>query len=371
MRRVRQALPALLLVCAVLVLCAGRVLSAHEIGTTRVNALFAADGTYHVDLITDAASLLEKVEAIADVEPSADGPDAATLERRLLALTTVLESRIHVTFDATDVHPTLVIVVAAAADATSVPSAHITLTGTVPAGATHFTWRFGWTFASYALSTRTPLDREAVNTLLEGDQSSRPISLTTPVPSANWSDTVRRYLARGFTSVLPLGPDHILFVLGLFLLHSRPRALLVQIAAFTIAHSIALGLGMYDLVTLPSRIVEPAIACSIAYVAIENLLQSDVKRWRIGVVFACGLLHGLGFASVLRAVGLPRTEFLTALVSFNVGIDVAQVAVIGGAMLLLGGWCAERGWYRARVVIPASAAIACTAVFWAVERMVG
>ena len=368
-RRVRPVRVALFLACATLVLCAGAVLSAHEAGATRVTAAFAPDRTYRVDVITDAAALLEKAEAVADVEPSAIGADAAALERRLLALTTVLGSRIHVTFDATDVRPALALTVVPAADALTWPSAHIILTGHVPTEAQQFTWRFGWTFTSYSLSTRMPLSREASTTSLEGDQASRPIPLATTEPPANWKDVVLRYVALGFTHVLPLGPDHMLFVMGLFLLNSRPRALVAQVSAFAVAHSLTLGLATYGLIAVPPRIIAPALALSIAYVAIENLLWSDPKKWRVGLVFAFGLLHGLGFASVLQALGLPQTNLLTALVSFNVGVQAAELTVIVGVFLLVGWRCAERGWYRAHVAIPASAAIACTAMFWAVERI--
>ena len=369
-RPLRPALFALLLACATLVLWAGGVLSAHEAGATRVMAAFTADGTYRVEVITDAAALLEKAEAVADSEPSEVGADAAALERHLLALATVLGSRMHVTFDGTDVRPALALTVVPAADAATWPSAHIVLTGPVPVEARQFTWRFGWTFTSYSLSTRTPSDREVSTMMLEGDQPSRPISFTTTEPATNWKNTFLRYLTLGFTHVLPLGPDHMLFVMGLFLLNSRPRALLVQMSAFTVAHSLTLGLGMYGLIAVPSHIIGPAIAVSIAYVAIENLLWSDLKKWRVVLVFAFGLLHGLGFASVLQALGLPRTDFLTALVSFNIGVQAAELTVIVGLFLLVGWRCAERVWYRAHVAIPASAAIACTAVFWAVERIV-
>ncbi|MEQ1911013.1 MAG: HupE/UreJ family protein [Vicinamibacterales bacterium] len=368
-KRRRPALLALLLACATLVLCAGGVLSAHEPGATRVIAAFTSDNTYRVEVITDASALLEKAESIADVEPSAVGTDAAALERRLSALTDVLASRIHVTFDATDVRPALALTVAPASDALTWPLAHIVLTGQVPTEAKQFMWRFGWTFTSYSLSTRMPLAREDSTISLEGDQQSRPIPLTAIEPPTNLRNVVLRYVALGFTHLLPLGPDHMLFVMGLFLLNSRPRALLAQVSAFAVAHSLTLGLATYGLIAVPSRIIEPAIALSIAYVAIENLLWSDLKKWRIGLVFAFGLLHGLGFASALQGLGLPRTGLLTALASFNLGVAAAEFTVIAGVFLLVGWRCTERGWYRAHVAIPASAAIACTAMFWAVERI--
>ena len=297
------------------------------------------------------------------------GADAAALERRLLALTTVLDSRIHVTFDAADVRPALALTVVPAADALTWPLAHIILTGQVPTDAKQFTWRFGWTFTSYSLSTRMPLAREDSTMAIEGDQPSHPIPLTRAEPPSHWKNVVLHYVALGFTRILPLGPDHVLFVLGLFLLNSKPRALLAQLGAFAVAHSLTLGLAMYGLVAVPSHIIEPAIALSIAYVAIENLLWSDLKKWRVGLVFAFGLLHGLGLAGVLRGLGQPSADFLTALVSFNLGVQAAELTVIFGVFLLVGWRWTERAWYRAHVAIPASAAIACTAMFWAVERI--
>jgi hypothetical protein len=144
---------------------------------------------------------------------------------------------------------------------------------------------------------------------------------------------------------------------------------LAQVSAFTLAHSITLGLSLYNVIALPSAVVEPLIAISIAYVAVENLFLAELKSRRVALVFAFGLLHGLGFAGALKDVGLPRSEFFPALVSFNAGVEFGQLAVIGAAFLLVGWRCADRPWYRRRVVIPASAAIACMAVYWTVERL--
>ncbi len=178
------------------------------------------------------------------------------------------------------------------------------------------------------------------------------------------------YVRLGFEHILPKGLDHILFVVGLFLLSARTSALLKQVTAFTIAHSLTLALSMYGVIALPPRIVEPLIALSIAYVAIENLVTSELKPWRPLVVFGFGLLHGLGFAGVLRELGLPRSEFLTAIVSFNVGVELGQLTVITLAFAAV-GWWRRRPSYRSRVVVPASAAIAIVGVFWAVQRLAG
>ena len=125
----------------------------------------------------------------------------------------------------------------------------------------------------------------------------------------------------GFTHIVPDGLDHVLFVLGLFLLTGRARSILWQVSAFTAAHSITLGLSLYGVITAPASLVEPMIALSIAYVAIENLFLSELRTWRLALVFAFGLLHGMGFAGALRDLGLPRSEFLTALVTFNLGVE--------------------------------------------------
>jgi hypothetical protein len=117
------------------------------------------------------------------------------------------------------------------------------------------------------------------------------------------------------------------------------------------------------------RIVEPAIALSIAYIAIENIFLSELKPWRVALVFAFGLLHGMGFAGALKELGLPRSEFLTALLTFNVGVEAGQMAVIGAAFLLIGWHRANSAWYRSRIAVPVSALIACTAVYWTIQRL--
>ena len=121
------------------------------------------------------------------------------------------------------------------------------------------------------------------------------------------------------------GFDHILFVLGLFFLSTRTRQVLLQVSAFTIAHSITLGLTLYGVISMRAAIVEPLIALSVAYVGIENLMTTELKSWRIAVVFGFGLLHGMGFAEALANLQLARSQFLTTLVAFNVGVEAGRV----------------------------------------------
>ncbi|HSR52652.1 MAG TPA: HupE/UreJ family protein [Acidobacteriota bacterium] len=206
--------------------------------------------------------------------------------------------------------------------------------------------------------------------LLQRGARSDPLPLRAEIPAAGTLEVAGRYLVLGFWHIVPEGLDHILFVLGLFLLSTRLRPLLLQVTAFTAAHTLTLALSIYGVVSLPSRPVETLIALSIVYVAVENLLTTELKPWRVGVVFTFGLLHGLGFAGVLRELGLPESEYLPALLSFNVGVELGQLAVILMAFAAV-GWMRRRDSYRSSIVIPGSLGIALLGGYWAVQRMLG
>ncbi len=346
----------------------GAALRAHELGTTRVSVLFDEGRTYSIEIVTDAAGLVEKLDAVSGQPPRADlGPDR--LQSALAGFDETFRRRVKLAFDTSEVHPAIAYAVSpGTADAPS-PLATIRLTGEVPPGAGHFSWTYAWTFASYAMTIRSAAAGNPTTEWLEGGQTSAPFALTMPAPPADRLATAWRYLSLGFTHIVPHGLDHMLFVLGIYLLSGRARTVLWQVSAFTVAHSITLGLSMYGIVAVPPAIVEPLIALSIAYVAIENIFLSELKSWRVVLVFGFGLLHGMGFAGALKELGLPRSEFLTALLTFNVGVEAGQLAVIGAAFLLVGGYCANRAWYRSRIVIPASMLIACTAVYWTIQRL--
>ena len=338
------------------------LLQAHEIGTSRVTAQFRPD-VYTIEIVTDGTALVEKLEAAAG-RPPVSVTDAAELLRALRASDSLFRKKLSLRFDgAAAVEPEIEYTVVPALDANSAPAATIRLTGKIPDGARRFTWNYGWTYASYAFTARSQTQ------WLEGGAQSKSVSLTDVIVTPSFFETASRYSVLGFTHIVPLGLDHMLFVLGIYLLNHRWRSVLLQVSAFTIAHSITLGLSMYGLVSVSPRIVEPMIALSIAYVAIENLFLKDLKPWRIVLVFAFGLLHGLGFAGVLSEVGLPRDEFLTALVTFNIGVEGGQLAVIAAAFLLFGWRYADRDWYRGRIAIPASLMIAAAAVYWTIERV--
>ena len=330
--------------------------------------VFREGRTYDIEIVTDAAALVEKLEASAGRPATVDTrPDR--LRSLLAGFDEQFRKRVTIAFDASDVRPAIAYAVAAGTGAAAAPVATIRLTGQIPPNSRHFAWSYAWTFASYALTLRNAVSDNPATEWLEGSQRSAPFALASPAPSFDRLRTARRYLSLGFTHIVPNGLDHILFVLGIYLLSRRARSVLYQVSAFTVAHSITLGLSMYGLVTASPRIVEPMIAISIAYVAIENIFLSELKSWRVALVFAFGLLHGLGFAGALKDLALSRSEFVTALVTFNLGVEMGQLTVIGGAFLLVGWYCADRTWYRSRIVVPASALIACTAVYWTIERL--
>jgi hydrogenase/urease accessory protein HupE len=180
-------------------------------------------------------------------------------------------------------------------------------------------------------------------------------------------ETLWQFLRKGFTHVLPFGLDHVLFVLGLFFLSREWRPLLYQVTMFTAAHTITLALATMGTVRVSAAVVEPIIAASIAFVALENIYRARYTHWRLLVVFAFGLVHGLGFAGVLMEYELPPTSLIIGLIGFNVGVEFGQLAVISIAFGLT-AWLKDAEKYRRYVVVPASVAIAALGVYWTIER---
>ncbi len=177
------------------------------------------------------------------------------------------------------------------------------------------------------------------------------------------------YLQLGFTHIMPTGIDHILFILGIYLLSPNLKTVFIQASIFTIAHSITLTLSTYDIVYVNSSLVEPIIAFSIMFIAIENIFSKDVKPWRMVIIFIFGLVHGLGFASGLKELGLPKSEFVTALVTFTVGVELGQASVILLAYFLIGKWFSAKQWYHRRIVVSLSLLITAVALYWTIERI--
>ena len=177
------------------------------------------------------------------------------------------------------------------------------------------------------------------------------------------------YLKLGFYHIIPGGLDHILFVSALCLLSNKLKTILWQATAFTVAHTVTLALSMKNIIVVPSAITEPIIALSIVFVAIENILFSQLKAWRILIVFMFGLIHGMGFASALNEIGLPPNKFYTSILAFNGGVELGQatvILIIFSSLIVLWG---KKAWYRQRIVYPLSSIIAMIACYWTIDRL--
>ena len=180
--------------------------------------------------------------------------------------------------------------------------------------------------------------------------------------------TFYSFTRQGFVHVLPLGLDHILFVLGLFFLSRKWRPILYQVSVFTVAHTITLGLATLELISAPSHVVEPIIAASIAVVALENIFFPNYRHSRLFIVFFFGLIHGLGFAGALSAFDLDPTSLVIGLLGFNVGVEFGQLAVIT-IVFFLTFWLKDETKYRKIAVVPCSILIALMGIYWTIERI--
>jgi len=205
---------------------------------------------------------------------------------------------------------------------------------------------------------------------IRSDKTSDAFSLTEVFTQRSTWSVITEYINAGYAHILPFGMDHILFIIGIFLLSTKIRPLLWQVTMFTIAHTITLGLSMTGVLNLPANIVEPLIALSIAYIGIENIWHRKLHNSRLLLVFAFGLLHGMGFASMLQEFGMPEDAFITALISFNIGVEIGQLAIILIGFLSVGLWFRNRDWYRNVIIIPGSALIGLTGLYWTYDRIV-
>jgi len=239
----------------------------------------------------------------------------------------------------------------------------------IPDGVSRLNWQADTRFGDNIVRFYHEDSKNKQAYLLKGGELSPVYPLQGRSTTLAWQDIVKRYIVLGYEHILPKGIDHILFVLGLLLFSLKLAPLLWQVTAFTLAHSVTLGLSIYQVVSLPAYVVEPLIAASILYIGIENLMHQNLHKQRLFLVFAFGLLHGLGFASVLTDLGMPEAHFLTALLSFNVGVELGQLSVIAMAWLLIYHFRSQPQLFRKILVIPASIAISLIAFYWMIERI--
>ena len=195
-----------------------------------------------------------------------------------------------------------------------------------------------------------------------------------PLSEATMSQTIIEYIILGMEHIVPKGLDHILFIFGVFFFAVKLKPLLWQVTMFTLAHSLTLILASLKLVFIPASIIEPLIALSIGYVAFENIFQRQGKfhsrsnTIRYAVIFVFGLIHGLGFAFVLEDIGLPTGQLILSLLSFNIGVEIAQIGLVVLAYLLM-FYPSKHLWYRKAIQIPCSLVIGLIGIYWFFERV--
>lgn len=351
---------------ALLAVASAPRLLAHDFTVTATHARFAADGTFRIDMTCDLDALALGADPLT--APSRDlvailhAMNPAELEHTITQLRRLFSTRVRTRFDGVaapfevdfpdygkPTPPTL--------SEPTVLGVTARLTGRVPEGSRHFTFVASRAFQAVHLTLSRDDSPAIVRQILSPSDESAPYPLMDAVTTPTRLSIIGQYFLLGFEHILPKGFDHILFVLGLFLLSTRTAALLWQVTAFTAAHTLTLALATVGVVRLPPEIVEPLIALSIAYVGVENVLTPKLHAWRPALVFGFGLLHGMGFAGVLSELGLPEGQFTAALLSFNVGVETGQLAVITLAFALV-GWWRGKAWYRKAVVVPASITVA-------------
>ena len=181
-------------------------------------------------------------------------------------------------------------------------------------------------------------------------------------------EVMKTFIPSGTHHIL-IGPDHILFLIGLLLLGGSWGALVRIVTAFTIGHSITLSLAALDLVTPPPSIIEPAIALSIVFVGADNLVRGDGRDLRAWVALVFGLVHGFGFANVLREFGLPREALGWSLFSFNFGVEIGQLMVVLLVSSLLAAIRRRDQLLGSRVAFAGSIVVIAAGTYWFVQRV--
>jgi hypothetical protein len=204
---------------------------------------------------------------------------------------------------------------------------------------------------------------------LKPAEISEPLLNTT---SSSLLQTSIEYLVLGIEHIVPKGLDHILFVIGIFFYSLKLKSLIGQVTMFTIAHSLTLILASLNIIYIPAFIIEPLIALSISYIAFENILQKKLSLnsslARYIIIFIFGLIHGLGFAFVLGDIGLNSSQFILSLVSFNLGVEIAQIGIIIILFVFM-AVPSRQPWYSNYIQYPISAIIGLIGLYWFIERV--
>jgi len=369
-------------IALILLLCVARSINAHEIKPAIVDLNYIKQGP---QLELEIKMLVNLEALISDIGPSHEDTKDANNSDAYDALRAMNEKELLFEFDS--FKPRLIngitlldnnnITQSMSVDSVNIPpignleiarDTTIILRSTLNENVNALSWQWEARFGETIVRANSNIQSMDYAALLSPGQRSDLIHFTDTVQVSAWR-VIANYIVVGFEHILPKGLDHILFVIGLFLLTTRWRVLAIQVTTFTLAHSITLALGVSKVLVIAPEIVEPLIALSIVFVCVENLFASNLSRWRVVMVFLFGLLHGLGFASVLEAVGLDSSNFVIALLGFNVGVELGQLFVVAICMLLVGIWFGKHAHYAKWFSKPASVVVGLVGLYWFAERI--
>jgi len=342
-----------------------------------------AEGHYRVEVRASIEAMMTGINSqykTTQSSPFADAYDelrvlqSAQLKAKFLPFQATVTEQIALHFDdkPIDLHITEVNI--PAPGYTKVPRiSTITFEGKIDRQVKQLNWYYPARFSDNAVRVRQ-VDNEndkwhwSMWQWIRDDGVSDDFSLTAVFTDPPLLDVISEYILTGFDHIVPKGLDHILFILGIFLLSTKLKPLAWQVTMFTVAHSITLSLSMFNVISLPASIVEPIIALSIAYIGLENLFAHKLNNSRLVLVFAFGLLHGLGFASVLADFGMPESRYAAALIGFNIGVELAQLAILFAAYFSITIWFTSKEKFHNYITVPGSVAIGVVGLYWTWDR---
>lgn len=248
----------------------------------------------------------------------------------------------------------------------------LTYTANIPSWPESISWKYSDSYNEGAFRFRKFIQDEYTWESwywLKNGESTGDIDLKNPKPKTAF-EIGMDFIPIGFDHVIPLGWDHILFIVGMALSTILWKQLLILVSLFTLAHTVTLGLSMYGIVSIPSSIIEPLIALSISFIAFENLIKQKKQFLSWGIVFIFGLIHGMGFATMLKDFDMTEDSLLSTLIGFNVGVELAQVLIV----IIVLGIATSLNKFNINHVkyftIPISIIIGITGLTWALERII-
>ncbi|MFD1160611.1 HupE/UreJ family protein [Roseovarius aestuarii] len=369
----------LVAVAMTMILLVANAARAHELNPAIANIELRGDGTANLSLSVNLEALIAGIgpehdntetapqaavyETLRQLPPEVLLRDFEEFEPRYLAGLSVAADGVPLVLERSSAY------IPPVGDTNLVRRTTFEYAAQLPQEAAVLEWRYDAEFGPLVLRVARSGEASPFYANLLAPGAAEVVELSANGKPAPTGETLQRYIKLGFDHILPKGLDHVLFIIGLFLLSARLKPLLVQVTTFTLAHSVTLALGLLGWVTIPGSIVEPLIALSIVFVAVENIFTQNLHRWRTAIVFGFGLLHGLGFAGVLRELSVESGQFAASLIGFNIGVELGQVAVVLLCYLAVGYWFGARSWYHARIVVPASVLIALIAGYWFFERV--